>query len=157
MSAAKAAKVAARNAEIVANAAAQEFHAFVVGAGLMDKTVKILLGGHRYEPKIKKTYKEKQFKLVRDPRNSVREGDVIAVMRGPRFSKNVRHIVKHIIAPCGEPIEARPPVPTLEEVLAEKAAKNAAKAERRAVRKGDNTGTADGEKKVPATSPDDVD
>lgn len=39
-----------------------------------------------------------------------------------------------IIAPFGEPIEARPPVPTEEERLAEKAARKRIKDERRASR-----------------------
>jgi small subunit ribosomal protein S17 len=46
----------------------------------------------------------------------------------------VKHIVNSIIAPYGEPIEARPPVPSREELLAEKEAKKSKKTERKRLR-----------------------
>lgn len=46
----------------------------------------------------------------------------------------MHHVVKSIIAPFGEPIEARPPVPTEEERVAEREAKRKSKVERRARR-----------------------
>lgn len=79
-----------------------------------------------------KWFKEPRFKLVHDPRNSVRQGDVVAITSSWRVSQHVRHVVKHIIAPHGEGIDERPAVPTLEERIAERAAKRAAKDERRA-------------------------
>ncbi|KAI1105397.1 nucleic acid-binding protein [Jackrogersella minutella] len=124
--------------EVVAAAAnatkrvASEMHGIVVSAGLMDKTVKVKLGGLRWEPRVQKYFKEPRFKLVHDPRNSVRQGDIVAITSSWRVAQHVRHVVKHIIAPYGEPIDRRPPIPTLEERVAERAAKRAAKDARRA-------------------------
>ncbi|RYP32682.1 hypothetical protein DL767_005084 [Monosporascus sp. MG133] len=115
----------------LARQTAKEFHGIVVSAGKMDKTVKVKLGGMRYEPRVQKYFKEPHYKLVHDPRNSLRQGDVVAISPSWRESQHVRHVVKHIIAPYGPPIHERPPVPTLEERLAERAAKRAAKDERR--------------------------
>ncbi|KAI1135422.1 nucleic acid-binding protein [Hypoxylon sp. FL0543] len=129
-----ASEVAAAAANAVRQAA-KEMHGIVVSAGRMDKTVKVKLGGLRWEPRVQKYFKEPRFKLVHDPRNSVRQGDVVAITPTWRVSQHVRHVVKHIIAPYGEPIEQRPAVPTLEERLAEVAAKRAAKDERRAARR----------------------
>ncbi|OTA95959.1 hypothetical protein M434DRAFT_68271 [Hypoxylon sp. CO27-5] len=115
--------------------AGKEMHGIVVSAGLMDKTVKVKLGGLRWEPRVQKYFKEPRFKLVHDPRNSVRQGDVVAITPSWRVSQHVRHVVKHIIAPYGDPIDERPAIPTLEERLAEAAAKRAAKDQRRAARR----------------------
>ncbi|KAL7620005.1 hypothetical protein AAE478_010554 [Parahypoxylon ruwenzoriense] len=112
---------------------AREMHGIVVSAGLMDKTVKVKLGGQRWEPKVQKYFKDPRYKLVHDPRNSLRQGDVVAITSTWRVSQHVRHVVKHIIAPYGEAIEERPPIPTLEERVAEKQAKRAVKDERREV------------------------
>jgi len=57
---------------------------------------------------------------------------VVAITPGYRRSKQKRHVVKHIIAPSGTPIEARPPIPTEEERWAADTARKAAKDERRA-------------------------
>lgn len=81
--------------------------------------------------------------LVHDPKSSVRLGDVVAVSPGWRVSKQVRHVVTHIIAPFGTPLEDRPPVPTEEERLAERAEKKARKDERRAARKDGATADAE--------------
>lgn len=48
----------------------------------------------------------------------------------------MHHVVSSIIAPFGEPIEARPPVPTEEERLAARASKKQIKDERRALNGG---------------------
>ncbi|KAI0836126.1 nucleic acid-binding protein [Hypoxylon sp. FL0890] len=133
-----ASEVAAAAANTVRKAA-KEMHGIVVSAGRMDKTVKVKLGGLRWEPRVQKYFKEPRYKLVHDPRNSVRQGDVVAITPTWRVSQHVRHVVKHIIAPCGDPIEERPPVPTLEERLAEVAAKRAAKDERRAALREEQT------------------
>ncbi len=69
--------------------------------------------------------------LVHDPRSSLRIGDVISISPGWRASKQVHHVVNSILAPFGEPIQARPPVPTLEERIAEREAKRKLKELRR--------------------------
>jgi small subunit ribosomal protein S17 len=69
--------------------------------------------------------------LVHDPNSSLRTGDVISISPGWRTSKRVHHVVSKIIAPFGDPIEARPPVPTEEERVAEREARMAEKRERR--------------------------
>lgn len=71
---------------------------------------------------------------------------MVAIKPGWRTSRTKRHVVKHIIAPAGTPIEERPPVPTEEERIAEYEAKKKAKDERRAARKeAQNTGAAKSE------------
>ncbi|KAI0550905.1 hypothetical protein F4679DRAFT_582980 [Xylaria curta] len=114
--------------------AAKEMHGIVVSAGLMDKTVKVRLGGQRWEQRVHKWFKEPRYKLVHDPRNSLRQGDVVAITPSWRESQHVRHVVKHIIAPYGGVgIDQRPPIPTMEERAAERLAKREAKDERRAL------------------------
>ncbi|KAI0880995.1 nucleic acid-binding protein [Annulohypoxylon maeteangense] len=125
---------------------AKEMLGVVVSAGLMDKTVKVKLGGFRWEPRVQKYFKEPRFKLVHDPRNSVRQGDIVAITPTWRVSQHVRHVVKHIIAPYGDPIDERPPIPSLEDRIAEAAAKRAAKDERRAFLKQMHTAIKDAEK-----------
>jgi small subunit ribosomal protein S17 len=57
----------------------------------------------------------------------------------------VHHVVNSIIAPFGEPIEARPPIPTEEERLAERLRKRMAKDERRGAKRfSDDSKTLDG-------------
>ncbi|KAI0798310.1 hypothetical protein GGR55DRAFT_672677 [Xylaria sp. FL0064] len=113
--------------------ATKELHGIVVSAGLMDKTVKVRLGGQRWEQRVHKWFKAPRFKLVHDPANSLRQGDVVAITPCWRESQHVRHVVKHIIAPYGPGIDERPPVPTMEERVAERMAKRTAKDERRAL------------------------
>ncbi|GAB7344407.1 hypothetical protein MBLNU457_2259t1 [Dothideomycetes sp. NU457] len=91
----------------------------VVDAGKMDKTVK--------------NFNSNTNKLVHDPANSIRKGDVIS-LRPHYASKHARHIVHEIISPFGEPISARPPLLTEEQMQAIVDAKRAAKAERRSLR-----------------------
>jgi small subunit ribosomal protein S17 len=60
----------------------------------------------------------------------------VAITPGWRTSQHKRHVVKHIIAPgSGIPIEARPPIPTLEERIEAYEAKRKAKVGRREARK----------------------
>lgn len=68
---------------------------------------------------------------MHDPNNSLRTGDVVAIVAGWRVSKTVRHVVQHIIKPAGVPIEERPMIPTPEERVAKRDAAKAAKDERR--------------------------
>lgn len=70
---------------------------------------------------------------MHDPASSLRDGDIVSISPGWRASKHVRHVVSSIIAPFGEPIERRPPVPTEEERMAERAKRKAVKDERRRV------------------------
>lgn len=59
-------------------------------------------------------------------------------MPGWPTSQHKRHVVKEIIAPYGTPIEERPKIPVLEELIAEREAKKAAKDVRRASRKAED-------------------
>jgi small subunit ribosomal protein S17 len=65
-------------------------------------------------------FNKRQHLLVHDPRSSLREGDIISISPGWRASKHVHHVVSSIIAPFGEPIEARPAVPSEEERMKER-------------------------------------
>lgn len=56
-----------------------------------------------------------QSLLVHDPASSLRTGDIVSISPGFRASKHVRHVVNSILAPFGEPIEDRPPIPSEEE------------------------------------------
>lgn len=131
-----------------------ELHGVVVSAGLMDKTVKVRVGGQKWNKTVNKAstslladifeslansqmqwFAEPKQYLVHDPNSSVRTGDVVSIVPGWPTSRHKRHVVKHIIAPYGTPIEARPPVPSLEERIAERESKKALKDERRAARR----------------------
>ncbi|KAI0121626.1 hypothetical protein BJ170DRAFT_687864 [Xylariales sp. AK1849] len=107
--------------------------AVVVSAGLMDRTVKVRLWGKRWEKQVQKSFQVPSYALVHDPNNSIRQGDVISIASGWRASHHKRHIVRHIIAPHGPPIDERPPVPTEEELVAAYAKQREAKLERRTV------------------------
>ncbi|KAL2109569.1 hypothetical protein VUR80DRAFT_2313 [Thermomyces stellatus] len=124
----------------------RELHGVVVSAGLMQKTVKVRVGGRKWNSQVQKSFSDPKEYLVHDPNSSLRLGDVVAIKPGWRTSRTKRHVVKHIIAPAGTPIEERPPVPTEEERIAEYEAKKKAKDERRAARKeAQNTGAAKSE------------
>ena len=69
---------------------------------------------------------------MHDPRSSLRIGDIISISPGWRVSKHVHHVVSQIIAPFGDPIEARPPVPTEGERIREREEKKRIKDEMRA-------------------------
>ncbi|KAB5518788.1 ribosomal protein S17 [Coniochaeta sp. 2T2.1] len=112
----------------------RELHGVVVTAGLMQRTVKVRVGGQAWNGRLKKFFDDPKTFLVHDPNDSLRAGDVVAITPGYRRSKQKRHVVKHIIAPSGTPIEARPPIPTEEERWAADAARRAAKDERRTAR-----------------------
>ncbi|KAM5352137.1 hypothetical protein ACJ41O_004860 [Fusarium nematophilum] len=112
-----------------------ELHGVVVSAGLMQKTVKVRVGGQKWNKIVNKWFADPKHYLVHDPHSSLRTGDVVAIVPGWPTSQHKRHVVKHIIAPYGTPIEERPPVPTLEERIAEREAKKATKDERRAARR----------------------
>ncbi|CAG8876028.1 unnamed protein product [Penicillium nalgiovense] len=85
----------------------------VVSVGRMDRTVR-----------------ETHY-LVSDPRNSLREGDIIEFSSGAPKSRNVHHVVERIITPFGEGIADRPAVLSKEEREAEREMRWAAKYLRR--------------------------
>lgn len=68
---------------------------------------------------------------MHDPRSSLRTGDIIEISPGWRISRNVRHVVNRIIAPFGEPIEARPSVMSEVERVQERRRKKEDKDRRR--------------------------
>ncbi|KAH6649655.1 hypothetical protein F5144DRAFT_553690 [Chaetomium tenue] len=114
----------------------RELHGVVVTAGLMDKTVKVRVGGQKWNGFLQKYFDDPKTHLVHDPNNSLRLGDVVAITPGWRVSKDKRHVVKHIIAPgSGVPIDGRAPIPTEEERYAQREADRLAKLERRSVNK----------------------
>ncbi|KAI0198662.1 nucleic acid-binding protein [Astrocystis sublimbata] len=126
--------------------ATKEFHGIVVSAGLMDKTVKVKLGGQRWEQRVHKMFKEPRYKLVHDPVNSLRQGDVVAITPSWRESQHVRHVVKHIIAPYGGVgIDERPRIPTMEERAAERTLKREAREAWRALKREVNYHVTQGE------------
>ncbi|KAM0195623.1 hypothetical protein ACHAPA_007475 [Fusarium lateritium] len=112
-----------------------ELHGVVVSAGLMDKTVKVRVGGQKWNKIVNKWFADPKHYLVHDPNTSLRAGDVVSIVPGWPTSQHKRHVIKHIIAPYGTPITERPAVPTLEERIADREAKKAAKDERRAARR----------------------
>ncbi|KAK0714299.1 hypothetical protein B0T21DRAFT_352227 [Apiosordaria backusii] len=113
----------------------REIHGVVVTAGLIDKTVKVRVGGLKWNNFLKKHFDDPKTYLVHDPANSLRQGDVVAITPGWRTSKSKRHVVKHIIAPgAGLPIEARPPIPSAQDLVREKEAKREAKVARRSLK-----------------------
>jgi len=112
-------------------AATRQINAVVVSAGLMEKTVKVRIGTQKWNNHIRKKFNNTTHLLVHDPRSSLRIGDIISISPGWRVSKHVHHVVSSIVAPFGEPIEARAPVPTEEERIAERVARQKEKDLRR--------------------------
>lgn len=106
----------------------------VTSVGLMDKTVRVAYRHREWDRHIRKYYPKTTTYLVSDPRNSLREGDVIEFSSGAPRSPRVRHVVERIIAPFGVEISDRPPVMTREEREAERMQKRAEKLARKAGR-----------------------
>ncbi|KAG6004779.1 hypothetical protein E4U21_000779 [Claviceps maximensis] len=109
-----------------------ELHGVVVSAGLMERTVKVRVGGQKWNKEVHKWFPVPKHHLVHDPNSSLRTGDVISIVPGWPTSRRKRHVVKHIIAPFGSSISERPPVPTLEERIADRESRKAAKEARKA-------------------------
>ncbi|KAL6707805.1 hypothetical protein ACN47E_003705 [Coniothyrium glycines] len=82
----------------------------VVSAGKMSKAVKVRIAGQEWNKKFRKHFPSHTTYLVRDPNNSLVEGDVVRITSGHRTSKAISHVVTSIVAPFGEPVEKRPPV-----------------------------------------------
>ncbi|EAW06922.1 uS17 family ribosomal protein [Aspergillus clavatus NRRL 1] len=103
----------------------------VVSVGRMDRTVRVSYRHTTWDPHLRKSYPKTTHILVSDPRNSLREGDVIEFSSGFPKSRRVRHVVERIVAPFGSAIEDRPAVMTREERDALRVQKRAAKWARR--------------------------
>ncbi|KAK6213020.1 ribosomal protein S17 [Colletotrichum tabaci] len=113
----------------------RELHGVVVSAGLMQKTVKVRVGGQQWKQAVQKMFTRPKDYLVHDPNSSLRTGDVVSIVPGWRTSPLKRHVVKSIIAPHGIPISERPPIPSEEERISAKIQKREAKVARRTTRK----------------------
>jgi small subunit ribosomal protein S17 len=107
----------------------------VVSAGRMMKAVKVRTTKQTYNSYVKTLGTIHPVHLVSDPASSLRTGDIIRFIRLPqRHSRHIRHVVTEILAPFGEPIEARPKVLSAEERAEIKAEKRAGKMVRRTER-----------------------
>ncbi|KNG44382.1 nucleic acid-binding protein [Stemphylium lycopersici] len=82
----------------------------VVSAGKMSKAVRVRVAVQEWNKKFRKHFPAPKTFLVRDPNNSVVEGDVVRITSGYRTSTAIHHVVTSIVAPFGEPVENRPPV-----------------------------------------------
>ncbi|KAF2134381.1 nucleic acid-binding protein [Dothidotthia symphoricarpi CBS 119687] len=82
----------------------------VVSAGKMSRAVKVRVAEQEWNKQFRKHFPAPKTYLVRDPNNSLVEGDVVRITSGHRTSPAVRHVVTSIVAPFGEPVENRPPV-----------------------------------------------
>lgn len=107
----------------------------VVSAGRMDRTVRVAHRHTTWDKQIGKFYPRVTTYLVSDPRNSLREGDVIEFSSGYPKGRRVHHVVERIIAPFGLSVEERPAVLSREERDMERSLKRAAKLQRRAERR----------------------
>ncbi|CAG7565336.1 unnamed protein product [Fusarium equiseti] len=125
-----------------------ELHGVVVSAGLMEKTVKVRVGGQKWNKIVNKWFADPKHYLVHDPNSSLRTGDVVSIVPGWPTSQHKRHVIKEIIAAHGVPVHERPPVPTMEERIAEYEAKKAAKDERRAARRQEEENKRQEEKRL---------
>ncbi|KAL2814843.1 hypothetical protein BDW59DRAFT_154145 [Aspergillus cavernicola] len=113
----------------------------VVSVGRMDRTVRVEHRHNFWDSYLRKNYPKVTTYLVSDPRNSLREGDVVEFSSGFPKSRRVRHVVERIIAPFGDAIEDRPAVMSREERDAVRVEKRVLKAERREQNR-ENSGAA---------------
>lgn len=81
----------------------------------MQKTVTVSEKRTQWDKHIRKDYPLIVKTLVSDPRDSLREGDVIQFSSGHPKSRRVSHVVERIVAPFGTPLDQRPAVMTAEE------------------------------------------
>ncbi|OCL01267.1 nucleic acid-binding protein [Glonium stellatum] len=114
--------------------ASRQLTGVVVSAGKMAKTVKVRIAKQEWHKHIRKFFPSSTTYLVSDPNSSLHEGDVVRIASGWRTSRHIRHVVSSIIAPFGTPINARPPIPTEEERIAERQRRRLAKDVRQAER-----------------------
>ncbi|KAL8706206.1 MAG: hypothetical protein Q9201_000712 [Fulgogasparrea decipioides] len=118
----------------------------VISAGRMTKAVKVRTTKQVYNSFLRKHYTVHQTHHVSDPHSSLRTGDVvrIAAARWRSPGTSIRHVVTEIVAPWGEPVEERPPVPSLKETEENERMKRNAKIGRRAERRRE--GRKDGDR-----------
>ncbi|KAL8784145.1 MAG: hypothetical protein Q9213_004119 [Squamulea squamosa] len=109
----------------------QALSGVVVSAGKMMKAVKVRTVKQVYDSFLQKHYTAHQSHLVSDPNESLRTGDVVRITARPPASKHIRHVVTEIIAPWGPPAEERPPIPSVEDLDAQYAAKREARLARK--------------------------
>lgn len=107
----------------------------VVTVGCMDRTVRVCYQDREWDKRLQKYYPKETHFLVSDPRNSLREGDVIEFSSGAPKSRRVHHVVERILIPFGSPIEHRPAVMSREERDQERERRWAAKWLRRESRR----------------------
>lgn len=112
----------------------------------MDRTVRVAYRHTTYDPHLRKTYPKITNFLVADPRNSLRDGDVIEFASGFPKSRTVHHVVERIIAPFGSPIDQRPLVMSREERDATREQKRVAKWQRKEQRRVESGGQDPGVK-----------
>lgn len=101
----------------------------------MQRTVTVLHRHRIWDKLIRKYYPKETRYLVSDPRESLREGDVIEFSSGAPKSRRVHHVVERIVVPFAVPIEDRPAVMTREERRAERERRWAEKYVRRESRR----------------------
>ncbi|KAJ5086957.1 hypothetical protein NUU61_008264 [Penicillium alfredii] len=107
----------------------------VISVGRMDRTVRVSHRHTTFDTTVQKVYPKETEYLVSDPRNSLREGDVIEFSSGAPKTRHVRHVVERIINPFGSAIEDRPPVMSRKEREQERERKWAEKYVRRESRR----------------------
>lgn len=118
----------------------------VVSVGKMDRTVRVAYRHTNYDPHLRKTYPKVTNFLVADPRDSLREGDVIEFASGFPKSRTVSHVVERIVAPFGSPIDHRPSVMSREERDVAREQKRVAKWQRKEQRRVESGGQDPGVK-----------
>ena len=82
----------------------------MISAGRMDRTVRVKVVHQEWDKFFRRYFPKRTNYMVHDPRNSLREGDVVEFVDGWRVSRRVRHVVERIVAPFGTSPEERPPV-----------------------------------------------
>ncbi|KAJ5934998.1 Nucleic acid-binding OB-fold [Penicillium verhagenii] len=87
----------------------------VESVGRMERTVRVTQRTNVWDKHIGKFYPKETRYLVSDPRDSLREGDVIEFSSGAPKSRHVHHVVERIITPFAVPIEDRPAVMSREQ------------------------------------------
>ena len=107
----------------------------VVSVGRMERTVTVLHRHNLWDKHIRKYYPQETRYLVSDPRNSLRQGDVIEFSSGAPKSRHVHHVVERIITPFSVPIKGRPSVLSRAERQQEREQRWAAKYLRRESRR----------------------